>query len=321
MGRPREDLIGKTFNIWTVLSLHEDNEDASKCAWECVCVNGHKKIMTQKNLKRTKHCPLCKEMELRKKQKEKEKISDEYWKNKYTKLIGKTFGCLRVVDFDGHNKRKQIMWKCECVCGNTISVSSTDLTSNKKDNCGCKTKEKQRKAKLQQNKYDLTGEYGVGYTNKGEEFYFDLEDYELIKKYCWNYHYGYLCTRGENGEFIRQHRLIMGLEKGDGLYVDHINHDTYDNRKCNLRICTNQENCMNSSTPKNNKSSGKSGITHRKDTGKWRVRIWKNYKCYNIGHYDTYEEAYQARVKAEDDFFGEFANLKERKRQGGGDDE
>lgn len=31
------------------------------------------------------------------------------------------------------------------------------------------------------NKYDLSGEYGIGYTSKGEEFYFDLEDY---KKMC-----------------------------------------------------------------------------------------------------------------------------------------
>ena len=35
------------------------------------------------------------------------------------------------------------------------------------------------------NTYDLTGEYGIGYTSKDEEFYFDLEDYDKIKDYCW----------------------------------------------------------------------------------------------------------------------------------------
>lgn len=236
---------------------------------------------------------------------------------KYDRLIGKQFGNLEVVNFYGHNKRNLILWECKCCCGNIIYVTSTDLTSGKKDNCGCKTKEKQRNAKLQQNKYDLTGEYGIGYTNKGEEFYFDLEDYEKVKGYCWNSHDGYIETRGlTRGEFLKMHRLIMGLKKGDGLLVDHINHNTHDNRKCNLRICTNQENCMNSSTHKNNKSSGESGISYRKDNGKWRVRIWKNYKCYHIGQFDTYEEAYQARISAEDKFFGEFANLEERKGDG-----
>ena len=39
----------------------------------------------------------------------------------------------------------------------------------------------------QQNVYDLSGEYGIGYTLKGEPFWFDLEDYDLIKDYCWHY--------------------------------------------------------------------------------------------------------------------------------------
>ena len=34
------------------------------------------------------------------------------------------------------------------------------------------------------NTYDLSGEYGIGYTSKGEEFYFDLDDYDKIKDYC-----------------------------------------------------------------------------------------------------------------------------------------
>ena len=33
--------------------------------------------------------------------------------------------------------------------------------------------------------YDLTGDYGIGYTKEGDEFWFDKEDYEKIKKYIW----------------------------------------------------------------------------------------------------------------------------------------
>ena len=308
----KNNLTNKIYGIWYVEKLHKDNGGADRSEWECVCPNGHHCIMIGRNLKRKKHCDKCKEIELQRKKEEKQKISEEYWTNKYNKLIGKIFGELTVLELDGYDKRNQLMWKCRCSCGETVLVSSHYLISGKKDNCGCRTKEKQREARKKYNKYDLTGEFGIGYTNKGEEFYFDLEDYELIKDYCWSYHYGYLVARGEKrGESIRQHRLIMGLKKGDNLFIDHINHNTHDNRKSNLRLCTNQENCMNQNTSKRN-TSGKSGISWRKDNNKWRVRIYKNYKCYTIGQFDTYEEAYKARIEAEDKYFGGFANLEER---------
>lgn len=228
--------------------------------------------------------------------------------SKYDKLIGKQFGDLKVLSFYGHNKRNLILWECQCSCGNIIYATSTDLTKRGKDSCGCKTKEKQRNAKKKYNKYNLTEEFGIGYTNKGEEFYFDLEDYELIKDICWNLHDNYIEGKDIEGKVVKQHRVIMNAKEGE--YVDHINHDTRDNRKCNLRICTNQENCMNRSTPKNN-TSGKSGVSWREDMGKWRVRIWKDYKTYTIGHYDTKEEAIKARIDAEKEYFGEFANKSE----------
>ena len=75
--------------------------------------------------------------------------------SKYDRLIGQQFGCLKVKSFYGHNKRKQILWECECCCGNIIYATSTDLTKGKKDNCGCKTKEKQRNAKIQKRSYRI----------------------------------------------------------------------------------------------------------------------------------------------------------------------
>lgn len=41
-----------------------------------------------------------------------------------------------------------------------------------------------RKPKL--NKYDLTNNYGIDYTSKGDEFYFDMDDYEKIKNFTWS---------------------------------------------------------------------------------------------------------------------------------------
>ena len=64
-----------------------------------------------------------------------------------------------------------------------------------RQSCGCVILEHCRKnlqkindagIKRKFNNYDLTGSFGIGYTTKGEEFYFDLEDYDLIKNYNWH---------------------------------------------------------------------------------------------------------------------------------------
>ena len=89
------------------------------------------------------------------------------------------------------------------------------------------------------------------------------------------------------------------------LKVDHIYHKKYDNRKSQLRICDNQENCMNHKIHKNN-TSGKSGISYRKDTNKWRVRLWFNGKCYNLGSFTDYDEAVRVRNEKEIELFKEF---------------
>ena len=78
------------------------------------------------------------------------------------------------------------------------------------------------------NRYDLSGDYGVGYTSKGEEFYFDLEDYDKIKDYCWviSKTTDTVCARicGTN-KLIVMHRLVMDVvDAGRNVQVDHIHH-------------------------------------------------------------------------------------------------
>lgn len=103
------------------------------------------------------------------------------------------------------------------------------------------TEEARRKlseSKKIKNKYDLSGEYGIGWTQNGYEFYFDLDDYNLIQGYCWHKHQdGYLRTcygRSDTGgnAYILMHRLIMcGFEKQNKNEIDHINGKPNDNRK------------------------------------------------------------------------------------------
>lgn len=157
------------------------------------------------------------------------------------------------------------------------------------------------------NKYDLSGEYGIGWTRCGYEFYFDKEDYELIKDYCWHKHQdGYLRTRydcidGKN-KYILMHRLIMvGYSKDMKIEVDHINGKPNDNQKENMRITDHKSNMKNTKLYSTT-THGYNGVYYSKNEKKFKAHISKTH----LGTFATLEEAVCARKNAEKLMFGEF---------------
>ena len=224
-------------------------------------------------------------------------------------LTGKKFGRLTVIKRDedriqpsGQHKAR---WLCKCDCGNPnlISVDGYNLKSGHTKSCGCFNSECASKRHKQYNTYDLSGEYGIGYTNKGEEFYFDLEDYDKIKDYCWRIdnkdHYVVTTFKGK---ILCFHRIIMNINDSS-LDVDHINHVKHNNRKSNLRIVKRNQNASNK-TPSNNRVPG---VMFRKTKNKWIARITKNYKNIHLGSFNSFEEAVRARKEAEEVYFGEYS--------------
>ena len=125
----------------------------------------------------------------------------------------------------------------------------------------------------------------------------DLEDKQLVKdkKWCCNKN-GYVIS-GSSKPFTYLHRLIMSAQDCD--YVDHINGNTLDNRKQNLRLCTNAENLQNRVNIPTNNSSGIIGVHFDRSRNKWKVEIGVNGKNKYIGRYNTLEEATKARRDAE----------------------
>jgi hypothetical protein len=151
----------------------------------------------------------------------------------------------------------------------------------------------------------------------------DDEDYELLsqRKWCaikWGNTFAAI-TNGQKNikghpEMIYMHRLIIGLKKGQRLQVDHINHNGLDNRGCNLRLCTAQQNQWNY-TKASNKSSKYKGVCRHK-CGGWTAYINKNKKLIYLGYFKTEIEAaetYNAKAK---ELFGEFAKLNNIRRNG-----
>ncbi|MDD3267103.1 MAG: AP2 domain-containing protein [Burkholderiales bacterium] len=142
----------------------------------------------------------------------------------------------------------------------------------------------------------------------------DDEDYEYLMQWKWSAHKRsklFYAIRSETVDLNKQysnymHRLIMNAQKGE--LVDHINHDTLDNRRCNLRICTHKENCRNKIVPSNN-TSGYKGVSWNKRLNKWRCDIKLDNSRILLGYFDTIIEAAYAYDEAAIYNFGEFAYL------------
>lgn len=233
------------------------------------------------------------------------------------KTLGKKFEKLTLIEFVGVTKYGNSIWRCECECGNKNYIQSFDVIKKKKYlSCGCDKEEikiEKYKSRRRKNKYDLNGEYGIGYTSKNNKFYFDLEDYDLIKDYYWRTtSLGYIASQNRklihgNEKEIMMHRLVLGLPE-EYNYNDpigeHINRKPNDNRKSNLQILpSNSENMFNKKRYKNN-TSGCRGVHFRKTSNKWIARLW--YKKENVLYKecDTIEEAIKFRKEAEIKYFG-----------------
>lgn len=212
-------------------------------------------------------------------------------------------------------KRRKVLVQCSCWNSEPFEVLLDNLRNGNTTSCGCVQKEKvkeiNKRNKGNKKKSNLflihvPSNTVIGYTTKMEKFYFDREDLPLVEQYCWHIKdKGYLQGYNTNtGKMIQFHRLVTNCPKDK--VVDHINHNTMDNRKENLRICTVAENNKNKSIYKRNKS-GVTGVSWNKARNKWYATIGVNGKLINLGRYTNKEDAIKARREAEIKYYGEFA--------------
>lgn len=201
-----------------------------------------------------------------------------------------------------------VNWYAKCECGNTLTVRSVSLLSGNTKSCGCLRDEAIRRSKNHKvNEYIFHDNYVEGKTFNGESFYVDIEDYETIRDICWGVatKKGYLggYTLGSDRRLILLHRLVM--DAPPDMKVDHINHDSADNRKCNLRIVTHQQNMVNTKKNRANKS-GYKGVWWSKSSRKWYAYISYKGKRIHLGTFANKEDAIAARQAAEKQYYGEY---------------
>ena len=139
---------------------------------------------------------------------------------------------------------------------------------------------------------------------KGRFAIVDAADFEWLNRYKWQAAYNgtkfYATTKNRRGGNIWMHRMIMKAPKG--MVVDHINGNGLDNRRCNLRICTPQQNSCNRRKHADGKSRfiGVSPWHH-----KWQVSVGHQY----VGLFEDEVEAAKARDRKAIEMYGEHARL------------
>lgn len=228
-------------------------------------------------------------------------------------LTGKIFGRLKVLEQAEDAilpcGQKVARWLCECQCEKKTRkiVPQSYLKNGSVKSCGCIVAETKGKRKTVANQYKIFENYVIGYTPNNQEFFIDKEDLPIVEKYNWYMtSKGYICSH-INGKSIQIQNVILPPQENK--VIDHKDRNPRNNRKINLRYATKAENNRNTNLSINN-TSEIIGVNWREDQQRWIARITVDYIRKNLGSFVKKEDAIIARLKAEKEFFGEFAPQK-----------
>jgi hypothetical protein len=147
---------------------------------------------------------------------------------------------------------------------------------------------------------------------KGYMTIFDSSDVELAKSGCWlamptkrSVYAARFQTVGKGKrELVSFHRSAISASAG--LDVDHIDGDSLNNKRDNLRPATRSQNARNSRSSKGSSSQFK-GVSWNKRQRKWVSRIMVRGKTINLGTFDNERDAGRAYDIAAERFHSSFA--------------
>lgn len=138
---------------------------------------------------------------------------------------------------------------------------------------------------------------------KGQYAFVDDQDYDLLMQWQWQVSSNGYAVRTTTIDGRRKrifmHRAIMDAEAGQ--IVDHISGDRLDNRRCNLRVVTRNQNQWNRCKNRRSRSAYKGVSRHARG---WHVRIAVNGRRYHLGYYSEAQSAAQMYDAAAYYFFG-----------------
>ena len=148
--------------------------------------------------------------------------------------------------------------------------------------------------------------------SRGKVAIVDDADFDWLNQWSWNAHWDphvkgfYACRTDRTGPAqttVRMHREILNAPAG--IQVDHIDRNTLNNRRSNLRLATNQQNSCNRRTQAANPYGFKGVYASR--NGRWRAQINVRRVVRHLGTFDRPEDAARAYDLAAVESFGPHA--------------
>ena len=220
-------------------------------------------------------------------------------------LIGQTFNRWKVLDYAAPkvnpNGSKTVRWLCECVCGTIRAVEGISLKRNNSTSCGCYNKE--RAAEVASQRLESLAKYMVKEYNA----------FGSMKSRCYNLNVDSYTDYGERGikvcdEWLGENGFYKFFDalgpSPEGAFLDRIDpNGNYEPSNC--RWATASMSAFNKTKLKNN-TSGRTGVSWNKKSGKWRahIRVKELLKESYLGSFDKFEDAVKVREAAELEYFG-----------------
>lgn len=135
----------------------------------------------------------------------------------------------------------------------------------------------------------------------------DEADYARVSRYSWRMAGGgrRYPTASIGNRSVGMHRLITGAPEGK--VVDHADHDTLNNRRANLRVCSSSDNLANQRKPDVESSSAFKGVSWSRQRRKWKGKIVVRGAQLHLGYFESETDAARAYDAAALEHFGQFA--------------
>ena len=257
---PRKDYeIGKEYGWLTVLrEAEKDQHGHRRFEVECRCGKRYL-VLTGFLGKKEPKCWEC---------------SHAYdMANRREPRIGSSINGWRIIDCVTRYRDKYI-YECQCEnCGHISFKDAGEIGKSKSSKCSYCAPDY---------KFKITDNCATGTLLHGGLFLVDADMVTDVSQKRWyKDSKGYIVSK-DGGEKIFLHRFVLGYSNADEVLVDHVNRNTTDCRRNNLRLVTAQQNAMNRSIGKNN-TSGYVGVCYDKRGEKYIARIGLNNHYYFLG--------------------------------------
>lgn len=182
-------------------------------------------------------------------------------------------------------------FRCLCTfCGSTTKIMLGHIRSGHTKSCGCLSKTLNGLTTKYHSEYNTYLNMLARCYNPDSVGYSGYGGRGITVVDSW---------REDFSNFIED----MGVRGSANLTLDRIDPDG-NYSKDNCRWADKSLQAYNQRLRRTN-TSGYTGVKFRGDTNKWQAIITKNYKNISLGCYDTLEEALRARVKGEEEYYGE----------------